>query len=547
MIPVPDRPDGSGAGAVDLHAGLTVTTGDGVHLHTDVVRPAGGSRHPVVLLRTPYGTASHLREAVGWASRGWVAVLQDVRGRFSSTGRWDPWSGTEGSDGLNTLRWITDQPWCDGRVIAYGGSYAAHCAVELATAATGPAGSADDSRCLVGVVAAVPALSTAHTITEPSGVPRLLAHAWFWPSHGDTALPRGPVLDALLAVDPDLLRHLPVADLPARLGVDLPSFAGRWSASRPDPLLPPRRAGAALPPLLCVGGQFDAYADAAVELWRAWPTPDATLVFGAWSHDLGLAGRPRNGDLPVATGHRVPVGRFVAGWAESVLAGRPGRDRRWLAAVQGSDDWCWGGGDLAGAPVELPTAEPADGWFVSDPDVPHPAALGPVDVTTASARPDCVVVETSPLPGDLTLLGAPRVELSGLAAATLAGRPVGGGTALDWAVRLAAVAPDGRSVQLGHAAARTAAPGVVVDLPPVAHRITAGHRLAVGVSGHLFPVHPRDPQDGSDPLTAVTLRPVRRHVGRVRLTVPRSDPGSDHWTGSGSARGTATEAIGALT
>lgn len=524
---------------MDLRTGLTVDTADGARLHTDVVRPAGSGRYPVVLLRTPYGTGSHLREAVGWATRGWVAVLQDVRGRFSSTGAWDPWNGSEGPDGLTTLRWITGQPWCDGRVIAYGGSYAAHCAVELATTAAGPAGAADDLRALVGVVACVPALSTAHTIREPTGVPRLLAHAWFWPSHGDTHLPRGPVLDALLAAEPDLLRHLPVVDLPARLGVDLPSFAGRWSTSRPQPLLPPPRPGAVLPPLLCVGGQFDAYADAAVELWRAWPTAEATLLFGAWSHDLGLAARPRNGDLPLAPGHRVPVGRFVAGWAESVSAGRPGRVRRWVAAVQGSDDWAWGTDDLAAAPLELTLREPVPAWFDSDPDVPHPAALGTVDVTAELARPDCSVAETFALTEDLALLGAPRVTLAGLAATTADGRPVVTGTALDWMVRLVVVAPDGRAVQLGHAATRTADPAAMVELPPLAHRIPAGHRLAVGVSGHLFPVHPRDPQDGSDPLTATTLRPLRRHVGRIGLTVPRAQPGSPH--------GPATEAIGALT
>jgi hypothetical protein len=103
---------------------------DGVTLMADVHRPDSPGRFPVILERTPYDktASSETRFGAGefFASRGFVAVFQDVRGRFASQGdfypfRDDGWG--ERQDGYDTVEWCAVQPWSTGRIGTIGGSY----------------------------------------------------------------------------------------------------------------------------------------------------------------------------------------------------------------------------------------------------------------------------------------------------------------------------------------------------------------------------------------------------------------------------------------
>jgi len=106
---------------------VMVAMRDGVKLATDIYRPAKGGapapgKFPVVLERTPYN-----KEGGGWAApylvtRGYVVVLQDVRGRYQSEGRWVP-IRDDPNDGFDTATWIGAQPWCDGNIGTMGSSY----------------------------------------------------------------------------------------------------------------------------------------------------------------------------------------------------------------------------------------------------------------------------------------------------------------------------------------------------------------------------------------------------------------------------------------
>ncbi len=61
--------------------------------------------------------------AVGsFVSRGYVVVIQDVRGRYGSGGHWRPLAD-DGNDGSDTARWILAQPWSDGKLGSFGQSY----------------------------------------------------------------------------------------------------------------------------------------------------------------------------------------------------------------------------------------------------------------------------------------------------------------------------------------------------------------------------------------------------------------------------------------
>lgn len=103
---------------------------DGVALSVDIYRPARDGvalpgRFPVLLERTPYGKRRVVLNQAGefFARRGYVVLMQDVRGRFASQGEWSFLSGQEGEDGFDTMAWTLAQAWCDGQVGTMGLSY----------------------------------------------------------------------------------------------------------------------------------------------------------------------------------------------------------------------------------------------------------------------------------------------------------------------------------------------------------------------------------------------------------------------------------------
>ena len=59
---------------------------------------------------------------------------QDVRGRYESEGKWDPFR-FEAEDGYDTIEWAAKQPWSNGKVGLQGGSYLGHVQWRAATQA----------------------------------------------------------------------------------------------------------------------------------------------------------------------------------------------------------------------------------------------------------------------------------------------------------------------------------------------------------------------------------------------------------------------------
>ncbi len=103
---------------------IPVPMRDGSRLSTDLWLPQGDGPFPVILVRTPYNknAAMHVEEGHYYASRGYVWVVQDVRGRFDSEGIWVS-VRNEAEDGYDAVEWIAHQPWCNGKVGMYGGLY----------------------------------------------------------------------------------------------------------------------------------------------------------------------------------------------------------------------------------------------------------------------------------------------------------------------------------------------------------------------------------------------------------------------------------------
>lgn len=100
---------------------------DGVRLATDIYLPARNhvpipGRYPTILQRTPYGKRRWADVGPYFASHGYAVVQQDTRGRFNSEGTWRMLVD-DGRDGQDACNWIARQPWSDGHLGMYGGSY----------------------------------------------------------------------------------------------------------------------------------------------------------------------------------------------------------------------------------------------------------------------------------------------------------------------------------------------------------------------------------------------------------------------------------------
>jgi uncharacterized protein len=109
---------------VDLTWDVKIPLRDGVHLNATLYRPAGQTGPlPVVFTLTPYISDSYHPRAMYFARHGYVFALVDVRGRGNSEGEFEPMAN-EGRDGHDVVEWLAAQPWSDGKVTMWGGSYA---------------------------------------------------------------------------------------------------------------------------------------------------------------------------------------------------------------------------------------------------------------------------------------------------------------------------------------------------------------------------------------------------------------------------------------
>ncbi len=110
---------------VKVENGVPAKMRDGVTLRADIYRPNADAKFPVLLKRTPYnkaGSGHEIEFARKAAAHGYVVVIQDVRGRYSSDGDWYPFIH-EADDGYDTVEWAAALPNSDGRVGMWSGSY----------------------------------------------------------------------------------------------------------------------------------------------------------------------------------------------------------------------------------------------------------------------------------------------------------------------------------------------------------------------------------------------------------------------------------------
>ncbi len=120
---------------ITIERGVKATMRDGVILRADIYRPKADGRFPVLLERTPYNKTGDADTALEAAAHGYVVIIQDVRGRYTSEGEWYPFMH-ESQDGYDTVEWAAALPYSNGKVGMFGGSYVG--ATQMLTAIAHP-------------------------------------------------------------------------------------------------------------------------------------------------------------------------------------------------------------------------------------------------------------------------------------------------------------------------------------------------------------------------------------------------------------------------
>ncbi|MBL8270816.1 CocE/NonD family hydrolase [Steroidobacter sp.] len=123
---VPSPPQASDAQKIKFEWSVKIPLRDGVRLNATLYTPkAQQAPAPCIFTVTPYVAQNYHDRGVYFAARGFPFLTIDVRGRGNSEGTFRPFL-QEANDGYDVVEWLAKQPYCNGRVASWGGSYAGY-------------------------------------------------------------------------------------------------------------------------------------------------------------------------------------------------------------------------------------------------------------------------------------------------------------------------------------------------------------------------------------------------------------------------------------
>lgn len=546
---------------------------DNVRLDTNVFHPLGGGRFPTVLLRTPYGKGPDLPASYqSFIQHGYAVVMQDVRGRFASGGVFDVLH-QEGPDGYDTLNWIAEQPWSDGKVGMIGGSYLGIAQWQVALL-NNP-----------HLKAIFPVVSGSDEYLDryySQGGAMKLGHRLLWMSQNLT--PAGQAKPKFN----DYIYHLPLRTVDRSatrrtLGfyqtiLNHPAYDSFWKD-----LSVRENIERVHVPVFAVGGWYDNFAESDLEAFSALHKLYGRLddkhriMIGPWAHNMSMPFQGVNfGDDSSS-----PIRAYQIDWFDHWLKGAPEDGRRfspeaWHAVraevdeapvhifVMGVNRWRdepdWplararntplylasehsanslnGDGVLEWKPERTKTPEtPADSLttdsFIFDPRNPVPTLggavccdpkifpWGPMDQRPVEKRKDVLVYTSAPMKQDLEVTGPIRVVLYASTSTF----------DTDFTAKLVDVFPNGEARNLtdgilrmryrrGLEKVELAEPGkvypLVIDAGVTSNVFLPGHSIRVEISSSNFPRFDRNPNTGRAFADDTALKKAKQTVYHSR-------------------------------
>jgi uncharacterized protein len=544
---------------VVVETGVRAKMRDGVSLVADIYRPGGPGKYPVLLTRTPYNRRDP-ESGNYFASRGYVAIFQDTRGRFDSEGEFYPFVN-EANDGHDTVEWAASLPNSNGKVGMFGGSYVG--ATQMLAASTVPPH-------LESIYPYVTASEYYEGWTYQGGaLAQWFASSWTSGLAADTGRRK------LVSQPKEWYTTLPVEEYPlirVPSSADLAPYFRDWVRHETDDdywgaVRVSDHYGRMTAKGLHAGGWHDLFLKGSIvnfmEMRKRAATPSARsgqrLVVGPWAH-ARTSPEGKIGDVVFGTGAVLDMNRSIVDWADWSLRGL---DNAWGTGapvrifVMGTNVWrdeqefplararstrlylsTTGGANTAAGDGGL-VSDPPDSSRIDaydfDPMNPVPTVggrlccgdgipPGPFDQRPIEQRPDVLVYSTPPMQRDLEVTGFLRLEL--YAASTAVDT--------DFTAIVADVAPDGYSRFLTDGVVRgryrnstkkaePLEPGKIykldLDLWATSNVFKAGHRLRLYVSSSNFPRFNRNMNTGEP-----TARATRSVTARQTIYHDREHP-----------------------
>ena len=109
---------------IDIAFHQAIPMRDGINLSGTIVKPKNSQEKlPALFMLTPYIADLNQTSADYFAKQGYVVITVDTRGRGNSGGVAQPFTSQDGKDGFDVCKWIIEQPWSNGKIGMYGGSY----------------------------------------------------------------------------------------------------------------------------------------------------------------------------------------------------------------------------------------------------------------------------------------------------------------------------------------------------------------------------------------------------------------------------------------
>ena len=527
----------------------SMQTRDGVRLDADIYRPDTTEKLPILLMRQPYGREiastvvyAHPR---WYAAKGYIVVIQDVRGRGTSEGKFDLFTH-EVADGCDTIAWVSELPRSNGKVGMYGFSYQGM--TQLYAAVHQP-------EALKAIAPAMVAYDLYTDWAYENGAFCLYANlAWAIQLAGETA--RLAKNEAAYLELYRASRNLPLSDpIPAnpelmrKLAPD--SFYHKWlNNPNPDAEYWQKRSPKNLLqnvdlPMLHVGGWFDPYLRGTLNLYQAMAAKSQHpqhLLVGPWAHlpwgrklgaiDYGIEAQNPIDEIQIRwfdyflkdidTGllEEDPICLFEMGsnkWRE--LNSWENNERVYylssdgLASIREDSGMLWqyesedSPESILPRELERDLAEVVTEFdnntdiLVHDPWRPVPALGGHAsfpsgsrDRSTLDCRSDILTYTSSPLDRNLHIQGEVSIEVY-----CSTDKP-----SFDLCAVLSTVQPDGKVFNFtqGYTSIRSNSgevKAIAFSLQSTCMCIAAGHSLRLSLSASCFPAYPVNPGTGKLP------------------------------------------------
>ncbi len=327
---------------------------------------------PVILTMTPYIAEHAAKQGTYFAQNGYVFVAMDLRGRGNSAGAFIP-GQVEAKDGYDAVEWLAKQPWCDGKVATWGGSWLGFNQWSLAKEFP------PHLKALAPTAAVHPGVD----YPQPNGIPVSYMLRWLTFVHG-RALNSGLFGATAFwnnAEWEQVSTRRPFKDLEAITGIQGTVFQtwlqhpredAFWQAMTPRP----EHYAKFRIPILTITGHYDGDQTGALTYYErhmAHGQPDVTqrhwLVIGPWDHSGTRRPKAELGGVTFGPGAVMSMEDLHKAWYDHVLKGGPRPEfleNRVACFIMGRNTWIHASSlsQIEGAPLnlelDLAGAQPGD-------------------------------------------------------------------------------------------------------------------------------------------------------------------------------------------